>query len=197
MAGARTFAAWRRRTAGAALTVAFVLVAGRSAGAGQCVTPLGGVPPPGAGTPAPPSPAATTTTTPPQPSSAEAQARLLSLVNGERTQRGVAALQVRTDVAAIASHWSDSMGRTATLSHDDAYFTESSHDRLAAQLLGENVGRAPDIDVAHEALMASEHHRDNILDARFAVVGIGAAFVDGTWWVTEDFLQPRVVSSSG
>jgi hypothetical protein len=194
MAAGRTFGAWRRLTAGAVLTGALVLVAGRSAGADQCVT-LFGCAPPGATTPAPQAPPVTTTTTPPQPSSADAQTRLLSLVNSERTQRGLAALLARTDVAAIASQWSESMGRTATLAHNDAYFTEVSHDRLGAQLLGENVARAPDVDVAHGALMASDHHRANILDVRFTVIGIGATLVDGTWWITEDFLQPRVAGS--
>jgi hypothetical protein len=43
---------------------------------------------------------------------------------------------------------------------------------------------------AHDHLMASPHHRDNILDARFTVVGLGATYRDGSWWITEDFLQP-------
>jgi uncharacterized protein YkwD len=172
-----------------------VLALGGMAEASACATPiLGCAPPPTTSTPSPADPTTTTTTTPP-PSTAAAQARLAELVNSERTSRGLGPLQVRADVTAIASGWSDSMAQSATLSHDDAYFTDASHRQLGAQLLGENVARAPDIDVAHKALMASEHHRDNILDGRFSVIGIGATFVDGTWWITEDFLQPRAVTA--
>lgn len=184
MAGGRTFAAWRRLAAGAIVTGWLVLVTGAGAGAASCTTALAACT-----APATPVPPATPTTTVPQPSSAAAQARLVALVNAERTQRGLTALQVRGDVTAIASGWSDSMARAATLSHNDAYFTDASHRRLGAQLLGENVARAGNIDVAHRALMASDRHRANILDARFDAVGIGATFVDGTWWITEDFLQ--------
>jgi hypothetical protein len=38
--------------------------------------------------------------------------------------------------------------------------------------------------------MASAPHRANMLDARFVVVGIAAELRDGSWWVTQDFLQP-------
>ncbi len=132
-------------------------------------------------------------TSPQQPTSAEAAARLVVRTNAERTQRGLPALQVRADVASIAAGWSDTMARAARLSHNDDYFTDESHRRLDAQLVGENVARAPDVDTAHKALMASEHHRNNILDARFTVVGIGATYLDGSWWITEDFLQPEAV----
>jgi uncharacterized protein YkwD len=184
------------------LTGAFVLAIGGAAGATSCAVPILGcgptteatVPAPVPPTTAPPAP--TPPPTPAQPTSAAAQARLAELVNSERTSRGLGRVQVRADVTAIAGRWSDSMARAAELSHDDAYFTGTSHRDLGAGVLGENVARAPDIDVAHAALMASEHHRDNILDARFSVIGIGATFVDGTWWITEDFLQPRVVAAS-
>src|SRR4051794_27001250 len=148
MAGGRTFGAWRRLTAGAVLTGALVLVAGRSAGAATCASALVGCAPVTTPTTTPSTP-----TTAPQPTASEAVARLVARTNDERTQRGLLALQVRADVASIASAWSDSMARAATLSHNDAYFSDASHDRLGAQLLGENVARAPDVDVAHEALM--------------------------------------------
>ena len=195
MAQVRTFAAWRRLAAGAVLTGSFVLVSGSGAGAEPCATPLLGCAPTASttttSTTAPESPPPAQPSSPQQPTSEEAVARLVARTNAERTQRGLPALQVREDVASIARGWSDSMARAARLSHNDAYFTQESHRRLDAQLLGENVARAPDVDTAHEALMASEHHRDNILDARFAAVGIGATYVDGSWWITEDFLQPH------
>lgn len=154
--------------------------------------------------PAPPAPGPTTTTTTAAPSTtttvapestSQATAHLASLINRERVGRGLQALELRGDVAAIAADWSGTMANAGRLYHDDAYFTRTSHDRLDAALLGENVGRAGGIDEVHRAFMASEHHRDNILDARFTVVGLGVSQRDGTWWVTEDFLQPKAAGA--
>ena len=192
MARGWAWGAWRRALgtmigAGAA----FVVLAG-SAGAATCLPALVACSAPETTTTSvpPPDPAPPPAPPPRQPTPDEARARLVAQVNAERVGRGLGELAVRDDVTAIARAWSDAMARAGTLSHDDAYFTADSHRRLGAQLLGENVARAPDIDVAHRALMASEHHRDNILDARFTAIGVGATFVDGTWWITEDFLQP-------
>jgi uncharacterized protein YkwD len=181
--------------AGGVLVGVVVLGVGTAAGAESCpVLSLAACPE------APPAPTTTTTVPPtttttavatPIPTPAQARERLQALVNAERAQQGLAPLAVRADVTDIASRWSDTMAGAGTLSHDDAYFTKASHDRLDAVVLGENVARAGDIDQAHRALMASEHHRANILDARFTAVGFGATYVNGTWWLTEDFLQAR------
>lgn len=156
---------------------------------------------PGAGAPAPqPSPAPSpTTTAPPRPTttttvapltSAEAVARLVVLLNGERRRAGLAPFTARDDVAQIASSWSSAMARAGHLSHNDAYFEKETRRRLRARVLGENVARNRDVEAAHRALMASPPHRANILDHRFVVIGVGAVLANGSWWVTEDFLQP-------
>lgn len=142
-------------------------------------------------------PAPTTTTTAPPPpapapelSSAEAAARLLSLLNDERARAGLAPFALRADVTEIAAGWSGAMAQAEHLSHNDAYFTPETRTRLDARMLGENVARNPSIDGAHRALMASPPHRANILEGRFIVIGIGAELRDGSWWVTQDFVQP-------
>lgn len=143
-----------------------------------------------------PAPTTTTTTTAPAPppapelSSAQAAARLLSLLNDERGRAGLAPFTVRGDVTEIATRWSAAMAQSEHLSHNDAYFTKETRARLDARLLGENVARNPSVDGAHRALMASAPHRANILDGRFVVIGIAAEMRNGSWWVTEDFLQP-------
>lgn len=161
---------------------------------------------PCSGSPTPPAPTSTTsvapttrvpptTTTTPnaarQPTAAEAAARLLVLLNVERDRAGLTRFTARGDVAEIASAWSAAMARAGQLSHNDAYFTEGTRRRLRARLLGENVARNADVDAAHRALMASPGHRANILNGRFTVVGLGAQLREGSWWLTEDFLQPE------
>ena len=138
----------------------------------------------------------TTVAPAPAPDSGQARAQLLASVNAARAQRGLAPVVARGDVEGVASGWSDTMAAAGAISHDDAYFTPESHDRFDAVIVAENVAQAVTVEQAHAALMASEHHRDNILDARFTVIGIGASYRDGWWWITQDFVQPRSVASA-
>jgi uncharacterized protein YkwD len=145
-----------------------------------------------------PAPSTTPSTVPPGPTTTVAPApepepdpagRLLELANAERSAAGVAPLAPQPDVVSIAAAWSAAMADRGELAHNDAYFTPSVRDRIGAGLLGENVAYAGDIGTAHATLMASPHHRDNLLDARFTVVGMAAVQRDGLWWVTQDFAQ--------
>jgi uncharacterized protein YkwD len=123
-------------------------------------------------------------------SSAEITADLLVLLNRDRAAHGLPTFTRRDDVDGVAAGWSDHLADADELSHNDAYFTSESRQRLGARALGENVAMDYEAEPAHEHLMASPHHRDNILDARFTVIGLGATYRDGKWWITEDFLQP-------
>ncbi|HEX4905504.1 MAG TPA: CAP domain-containing protein, partial [Acidimicrobiales bacterium] len=147
-------------------------------------------PEPGPETPPPTVAPTTTSTTVRELTPAEAAARLLTLLNGERAAAGLAPFTMRADVTEIAVGWTSAMADSAHLAHNDAYFTRETRTRLGARLLGENVAYDGSIDAAHRALMASPPHRANILDGRFTVIGIGAEQRDRTWWVTEDFVQP-------
>jgi len=181
--------------AAGALAGTFAVLTGPAASAEGCpVFPIVACPAPAD----PPATPTTTTTQPPattttieQPTPEWARARLVALINEERSAKGLALLTARADVTNIASRWSAAMSSAGMLSHDDDYFSADTRSKLAAGLLGENVARAGDIDSAHRALMASEHHRANILDGRFTTIGVGATERDGNWWITEDFLQPR------
>jgi hypothetical protein len=151
--------------------------------------------------PAPPTtttvvPATTTTTAPAQLTGAQARDRLLVLVNSERAARGLPSLVARVEIEDIASRWSADMATAGEISHNDAYFDTETRARLHARAMGENVARNVDVEHAHASLMASEHHRANILDVRFDQVGFGAVLHDGSWWVTEDFVQARQAANA-
>jgi hypothetical protein len=143
----------------------------------------------------PPIPGSTTTTTPPPrpaPDVAAAARRLLVLVNNDRSARGLPALARRSDVDRVAANHSQAMADRYDIWHNDAFFTAASKNALGAAYLGENVAMNSDVDDMHRRLMASPHHRENILDGRFTQVGIGvAAAPDGKLFATEDFVQPR------
>ena len=120
-----------------------------------------------------------------------AVARILVLMNGERAAHGLPAFVLRDDISALSAPHSQAMAEKGDIWHNDGYFTPAVKQRLDARLLGENVARNTDVDDAHRRLMNSPGHRANILDARFAFVGL-AVYDDG-WdnlYVTQSFVQP-------
>ena len=132
----------------------------------------------------------TSTTAPPQETGDPAQT-MLGYLNDERRANGLPLFTLRGDVTEIAGGWSRHMADAQAMSHNTEYFSDATRTRLNGWALGENVATSPALRRAHDALMASAPHRQNILDARFVVVGIGAVQAGGRWWITEDFLQPR------
>jgi uncharacterized protein YkwD len=142
-------------------------------------------------------PAPTTTTTAPPPEEpGDPVQTLVGYLNQERQANGLPRFALRQDVSDIASGWSRHMADTQSMSHNASYFSDETRARLHARALGENVAASPSLREAHDALMASAPHRQNILDPRFTVVGIGAVQRDGRWWITEDFLQPEAAPSA-
>ena len=117
--------------------------------------------------------------------------QLLALLNGERTDRGLAPVALRDDVSEIAGNHSIAMSRERALWHNDDWFSETTKRRVGARTVGEDVAYAGSIAEVHAALMASPEHRAIILDPRWSAVGLGAVDDGSLWWVTEDFLQPR------
>ena len=167
-------------------------VAPAAAAAGDCVVLCE---PTTTTTTAPPAPTSTTMTPAPDPGAAAAT--LAGLLNRARADAGLAPVVVRADIAEIAQAWSQTMASAGSLSHNDGYFTDGVRSRIGAGMLGENVAVAGSVEQAHRALMDSPRHRDNILDARFTAVGVGAELRDGRWWFTQDFAQvsaPRAAS---
>jgi hypothetical protein len=133
----------------------------------------------------------TTSTTAPPQEAADPVQTMLGYLNDERRANGLPLFTLRGDVTEIAGGWSRHMADVQAMSHNDEYFSDATRSRLNGWALGENVATSPALRRAHEALMASAPHRQNVLDARFVVVGIGAVHAGGRWWITEDFLQPR------
>lgn len=122
-----------------------------------------------------------------------AATHLLDLTNRDRAAAGVAPLSMRQDVTAIAERFSETMASDGNLRHNDDYFTTATRTSLNASQLGENVAENTDVDDAHARLMNSPGHRANLLDSHFSVVGIAVVRDgDGVYWITEDFLQPKL-----
>jgi uncharacterized protein YkwD len=120
-----------------------------------------------------------------------AEQRLLELTNFERQRVGAPALQLDPGLSAAARQHATAMAARGELSHEFAG-EAPLQDRLATSSLhldkaGENVALDVDIDQAHDGLMHSPHHRENLLRPDYNVVGLAVARVGDRIYVVEDF----------
>jgi len=116
---------------------------------------------------------------------------LLQLTNRDRERNGLAPLQLEPGLTAAARAHAARMAQRDELSHQLAG-EPALQDRLTVTSLhldraGENVSLSTTIDRAHDGLMHSPHHRDNILSQGFNVVGLGVARIGDRIYVVEDF----------
>jgi uncharacterized protein YkwD len=105
------------------------------------------------------------------------EARMLVLVNKERTKRGLKPLQADPEIQVVARKHSVDMFARGYFSH---YTPEGKDpfDRMRADGIkflaaGENLALAQTLSIAHTGLMNSPGHRANILRPAFGRVGIG------------------------
>jgi len=126
--------------------------------------------------------------------------KFVELVNKERANRGLRQLTVDPLLIRVARGHSHEMGEKGYFSHHSPTpGRETALDRYLAAvterpswaLIGENLFYCSivDVDRGHIALMNSDGHRANILEPRFASIGVGA-FRDsqGHFYVTQMFL---------
>ena len=148
--------------------------------------------------PAPKPPPAPAPAPPPAPAPAPAglvqlpdvAQRFLDLTNGERAAAGIGPISMRADVVPMALAHSLEMAQQGTIWHG-SFVTEATLHTLNAQSIGENVGMGETVGSIESAFMASPHHRDNILDPNFTQAGYAVVANNGTYFITEDFLQPK------
>ena len=144
-------------------------------------------------------------------SAAAAEEAFVGRINAERTERGLSALEIDPMLTQTAlahsremcaenyfDHQSPTPGMASPL---DRYLTalkETGGSQPSYLLVGENIYYCSvfndiyNVDYAHRALMASPDHRANILEPRFAKVGVGVyRNFAGEFWVTEMFSRDQ------
>jgi len=122
----------------------------------------------------------------------DAERQLLEMANADRSRAGLAPLKMDDGLVRAARVHATKMAAQEQLSHQ---FTgePSLTDRISAtsalhlDRAGENVAMAANPVQAHEALMASPQHRDNLLSPKFNVAGVGVVRKDGKLYVAQDF----------
>lgn len=127
--------------------------------------------------------------------SRSAAVEMLTLMNSERAHAGLQPLSLSAKIDGVANLRALDMA-----SH--AYFAHYNADGVGAQrlldgggvpyhVMGENIARTTEpsnysletlLPAVHAALMASEHHRENVLEPRFQQVGIAVAVVNAEYY---------------
>lgn len=107
----------------------------------------------------------------------KAEGEMLSLVNSERTSRGLKAVVGSEPLTSVARNHCMDMFKRGYFSH---YTLEglSPFDRMAQfnisfTFAGENLALAPNVTLAMQGLMNSPGHRANILSEDFEKLGVG------------------------
>ncbi|WP_051412132.1 CAP domain-containing protein [Halonatronum saccharophilum] len=106
---------------------------------------------------------------------------MLNLVNKVRIDKGLDPLKVDFDLVQVARVKSQDM-------IDEDYFSHFSPNygspfdmmrelNISYYIAGENIAGAPNVALAHENLMNSPSHRDNILHSEYTHIGVG--IIDG------------------
>lgn len=134
--------------------------------------------PPSTPTPAPtPTPTPTPSPTPSQVQLTADQQHMLDLINRERSKVGVAPLKIDSQLQRMAQVKSDEMVAQSYFSHTSptygSPFDMMKTFGISYTSAGENIAGNSSVDGAHEALMNSPGHKENILNSSFNCVGIG------------------------
>lgn len=108
--------------------------------------------------------------------------RMLALVNQERAARGLSILKPDPRMTDLARQHSQEMIDFKYFAHESPVSGGLLNRVLAARIegwliAGENLAGAPGVEIAHDALMKSEKHKENILNGQYTHLGIG--IIDG------------------
>ena len=107
-----------------------------------------------------------------------AEEKMLELVNEERAERGLPELVMDEELREVAREHSKDMFQRGYFGHQDpdgvGPFDRLRDGGISFTYAGENLATAPTVSIAHQGLMDSPGHKENILKPEFRKVGIGA-----------------------
>lgn len=119
------------------------------------------------------------------------QSTMHSLVNQDRSRYQLPNLKLDDKLSALAQHRSDDMAANHYFSHWDQQGRNANDIRSnygIQTLVGENLARDLNLELAQYGLMRSAIHRSNILSDEWTRIGIGVAKTeDGTYVITQIF----------
>jgi uncharacterized protein YkwD len=117
--------------------------------------------------------------------------QLASLVNQERSQRGIRTLQIDQELSKWARIKSQDMVDNNYFAHQSPTYgkvsTMLSNAGVIGSYFGENLAMTSSVTRAHDLFMGSSIHRAQILNSGYTHVGIGIAYKGATLYVTQLF----------
>ncbi|MBT2509617.1 CAP domain-containing protein [Streptomyces sp. ISL-98] len=120
-----------------------------------------------------------------------AEARVLTLVNQERSKAGCSPVRADGPLAALAEAFSEDMDARNFFDHTDpdgASPWDRAEKAGVSGLGGENIARGQaDAQSVMDAWMNSDGHRANILNCEYKTLGVGVHMASGGPWWTQDF----------
>jgi Cysteine-rich secretory protein family len=127
---------------------------------------------------------------------------IFRLLNQERTQGGLPALQWDDRLANAAVDHTRLLAEHKELSHqfnhEPALRQRYVRYNIRLDRAGENVAYDSTVEGAHEGFMHSPPHRANILSPDYDAVGVGVIFSGDRYYVTQDFahMVPEMASKT-
>ena len=106
-------------------------------------------------------------------------------MNAERASRSMGKMSIDPEISKVARVHTNEMVQRNELYHTTS--TDLRNRVTSWVVLGENVGVGSTVDSLHQAFMNSPAHRDNILHASYAHVGVGVKKAGDRMWVTVIF----------
>lgn len=111
----------------------------------------------------------------------DAEELMISMVNAERTSRGLAPVEPEDSLRTLARRYSDDMFKRGYFSHynpeGDSPFDRMGKAGISYLYAGENLALAPSTELAMQGLMNSPGHKANMLKPEFKKIGVGV--IDG------------------
>jgi uncharacterized protein YkwD len=131
----------------------------------------------------------------------DAENQLFALANQVRAEAGVPALQRDEGLIQAAREHAAAMAAQQHLSHQFSGEASVQQRLTAATSLhidraGENVAYAATVDQAHDNLMHSPPHRENLLNPAYNVAGFGVVRSGDSLYVVQDFGHGSQINSS-
>ncbi len=102
---------------------------------------------------------------------------MFNLINNERDRLGISKLSWDEKLAVLSSNYALYMWENYYFGHTDSFGNDVGDrledSKIQYSIAGENLALAPTLVFAHNGLMNSEGHRENILNEKFDKIGIG------------------------
>jgi uncharacterized protein YkwD len=127
-----------------------------------------------------------------RPYDSQAERQLLDMANADRARAGLSPLKMDEGLVRAARAHAREMAAQRQLSHEfsgEPSLSQriSANSGLHLERAGENVALATTVDDAHQGLMSSPPHRDNLLNPSFNVAGFGVFRSGNRIYVAQDF----------